>query len=126
MNIDTTPSLSPDLASDGTDYAADEAGVPTQSEEGEETPQYISQAAEQISAALNYEAEEQLEASLAAYRKAIGILLSSVQTDPDSERQAKVKRRIAQYISKAEQIGKVFIIVFCFVLHLLLLLFDII
>jgi len=69
-------------------------------------PPYIAEAAEMISAALRLEAEERLEDSLAAYRAAIGKLLSSVQADPDTTRQAQVKRRIAQYISKAEQIGK--------------------
>lgn len=59
-------------------------------------------------------------------REAIGKLLSEVQGDPDLTRQAQVvfklqgvfvksfvfqvKRRIAQYISKAEQIGKVFLL----------------
>ena len=38
----------------------------------------------------------------------VGGLLSNVQSDPDPARQAKVKRRIAQYISKAEELGKVF------------------
>ena len=79
-------------------------------------PEYISEAAEHISAALSYEAEEQFEASLSSYRSAIGKLLSCVQTDPDTARQAQVKRRIAQYISKAEQIGKVFYFVFLFLL----------
>ena len=37
-----------------------------------------------------------------------GGLLSNVQSDPDTGRQAQVKRRIAQYITKAEQLGKVF------------------
>ena len=71
-------------------------------------PEYISDAAELISAALNYEAVEDYESSLSSYRSAIGKLLSSVQDDPDTSRQAQVKRRIAQYISKAEQLGKVF------------------
>jgi len=69
-------------------------------------PAYIAEAAELISSALSFEAEERLEESVAAYREAIGKLLSEVQGDPDVTRQAQVKRRIAQYISKAEQIGK--------------------
>jgi len=69
-------------------------------------PSYIAEAAELISSALSFEAEERLEESVAAYREAIGKLLSEVQGDPDLTRQAQVKRRIAQYISKAEQIGK--------------------
>lgn len=69
-------------------------------------PAYIAEAAELISSALSFEAEERLEESVAAYREAIGKLLSEVQGDPDVTRQAQVKRRIAQYIGKAEQIGK--------------------
>lgn len=69
-------------------------------------PSYIAEAAELISEALKFEADEMFESSLASYRAAIGKLLSSVQSDPDTQRQAQVKRRIAQYISKAEQIGK--------------------
>ena len=49
----------------------------------------------------------------------LGGLLSNVQSDPDPARQAKVKRRIAQYISKAEELGKVFYFVLLFVLHYL-------
>ena len=36
----------------------------------------------------------------------LGKLLSSVQADPDATRRAAVKKRVAQYISKAEQLGK--------------------
>ena len=36
----------------------------------------------------------------------LGKLLSSVQADPDATRKAAVKKRVAQYISKAEQLGK--------------------
>ena len=35
-----------------------------------------------------------------------GKLLSEVQSDPDFARQASVKKRVAQYISKAEQLGR--------------------
>merc|ERR1719490_485077 len=58
-------------------------------------PAYIAEAAELISSALRFEAEERLEESVAAYREAIGKLLSEVQGDPDVTRQAQVKRRIA-------------------------------
>merc|ERR1719412_3465966 len=69
-------------------------------------PAYITAAAEHINCALRHEAEDDIEQSLAAYRAAIGGLLTSVQADPDPVRQGQVKRRIAQYISKAEQLGK--------------------
>ena len=69
------------------------------------------EAAELISKALSFEAEERLEESVAAYRwlslktlishylsaieinrEAIGKLLSEVQSDPDVKRQAQVER----------------------------------
>ena len=117
LSIDTTPTLTPTptptpSAMDATDGDAQEsvenlcklvAEMPES-----DIPEYISDAAELISAALNYEAVEDYESSLSSYRSAIGKLLSSVQDDPDIARQAQVKRRIAQYISKAEQLGKVF------------------
>ena len=101
-------------------------------------PAYITAAAEHISCALRHEAEDDIEQSLAAYRAAIGGvlwspsrrqcnvtayinvaggLLTAVQDDPDPVRQGQVKRRIAQYISKAEQLGKVFWFSFLLVLH---------
>ena len=80
----------------------------TKDEKDTTVPEYIQTAAEHISSALRHEAEEDIEQSLAAYRAAIGGLLVHVQSDPDTVRQAQVKRRIAQYISKAEQLGKVF------------------
>lgn len=65
-------------------------------------PGYITEAAVIISQALDLESEEKYAESVEAYRSAIGKLLSEVQTDPDLVRQAAVKRRVAQYISKAE------------------------
>jgi len=120
ISIDTTPTLTPTVETmadtidlDSPDGAASEVHESVENlcklvaEMPEsDIPQYISEAAELISEALRFEADEQFEASLSAYRSAIGKLLSSVQTDPDLARQAQVKRRIAQYISKAEQIGK--------------------
>jgi len=117
LSIDTTPTLTPTTTPtptptvmDATDGDAQEsvenlcklvAEMPES-----DIPEYISDAAELISAALNYEAAEDYESSLSSYRSAIGKLLSSVQDDPDTSRQAQVKRRIAQYISKAEQLVK--------------------
>jgi len=120
ISIDTTPTLTPTVETmadtidlDSPDGAASEVHESVENlcklvaEMPEsDIPQYISEAAELISEALRFEADEQFEASLSAYRSAIGKLLSSVQTDPDLARQAQVKRRIAQYISKAEQIVK--------------------
>eukprot|EP00088_Acartia_fossae_P004612 TRINITY_DN11987_c0_g1_i4.p1 TRINITY_DN11987_c0_g1~~TRINITY_DN11987_c0_g1_i4.p1 ORF type:complete len:645 (-),score=119.06 TRINITY_DN11987_c0_g1_i4:16-1950(-) len=67
-------------------------------------PSYITEAALIISEALVLEAEEKYAESVEAYRSAIGKLLSEVQSDPDFARQASVKKRVAQYISKAEQL----------------------
>jgi len=120
ISIDSTPTLTPtpsDTAQDTCETAMDNPdGEANESVENlcklvaempeSDIPDYISDAAELISAALNYEAEEDYEASLSSYRSAIGKLLSSVQSDPDQSRQAQVKRRIAQYISKAEQLVK--------------------
>jgi len=123
ISIDTTPTLTPTLETADSPAMADSVDSPdgATSDVSEsvdnlcklvaempesDIPEYISEAAELISAALSYEAEDQFEASLSSYRSAIGKLLSSVQGDPDQARQAQVKRRIAQYISKAEQIGK--------------------
>jgi len=128
LSLDATPTLQPTvmamLKTDNEEVIKNEEqeeevdGHVTDEEEAEplthlvsempesDIPAYIAEAAELISSALRFEAEERLEESVAAYREAIGKLLSEVQGDPDVTRQAQVKRRIAQYISKAEQIGK--------------------
>ena len=41
------------------------------------------------------------------FRKAIGTLLTSLPKDKCLQRQASVKRRISQYISKAENLTKI-------------------
>jgi len=120
ISIDTTPTLTPttdtamaanidtnDSASDAQESVDNLCKLVAEMPESD-IPEYISEAAEMISAALNHEAAEDYESSLCSYRAAIGKLLSCVQSDPDQARQAQVKRRIAQYITKAEQIGKVF------------------
>jgi len=122
ISIDTTPTLTPSVETPESPAMASGVDNPDSVTDVQESvdnlcklvaempesdiPEYISEAAELISAALRFEAEEQFEASLSSYRSAIGKLLSCVQSDPDLGRQAQVKRRIAQYISKAEQIVK--------------------
>ena len=128
LSIDTTPVLTPETNMEhsepvvSTVEARADAALSEQNlaslvsgmseleteEAGLVLPDYIRMAAEHVSSALRHEAEEEIEQSLAAYRAAIGGLLTNVQSDPDLARQAQVKRRIAQYISKAEQLGKVF------------------
>lgn len=69
-----------------------------------EMPVYVTEAAEEISKAISFEADEMYEESISHYRSAIGKLLGFVQSDPDPDRQSTVKRRIAQYITKAEEL----------------------
>ena len=74
--------------------------------ESEELPNYLNKAAEMIKKATECESEERFDESVACYRKAIGTLLTSLPKDKCLHRQASVKRRIAQYISKAEILTK--------------------
>ena len=75
-------------------------------EEDEELPDYLNKAAEMIKKAAECESEERFDESVACYRQAIGTLLTSLPKDKCLQRQASVKRRIAQYISKAEILTK--------------------
>merc|ERR1719418_184097 len=103
MESSPASAVGPDsIVADMADLTTEDATVDT----SPAVPAYITAAAEHISCALRHEAEDDIEQSLAAYRAAIGGLLTSVQDDPDPVRQGQVKRRIAQYISKAEQLGK--------------------
>jgi hypothetical protein len=72
----------------------------------EDMPDYLNEAANVISKAIECESEERFDESVACYRKAIGTLLTSLPKDKSLKRQASVKRRIAQYISKAESLAK--------------------
>ena len=76
-------------------------------EESEQVPDYLNEAANVIRKAIECEAEERFDESVACYKKAVGTLLSSLPKDKCLQRQASVKRRIAGYISKAEQLNKV-------------------
>ena len=69
-------------------------------------PEYLNEAANVIKKAIECESEERFDESVACYRKAIGTLLDSIPKDKCLKRQASVKRRIAQYITKAEQLSK--------------------
>lgn len=76
-------------------------------DEDEFMPNYLNEAANVIKKAIECEAEERFDESVACYRKAIGTLLTSMPKDKSLKRQASVKRRIAQYIGKAEQLTKI-------------------
>ena len=69
-------------------------------------PEYLNEAANLIMKASECESEERFDESVACYRKAIGTLLDSLPKDKCLKRQASVKRRIAQYIEKAENLSK--------------------
>ena len=56
---------------------------------------------------MQYEIEENYEESVSCYRNAVGTMLQSVQKDRCLKRQASVKRRISQYIGKAEALIQV-------------------
>ena len=113
LSVDPTPALLPQRVTvppSSWSSAASSAlatPVPTPSrtspdEEMTDLPDYLSAAAEDVSAAVRHEIEDDLDESVACYRRAIGTLLTSVQRDRCLRRQASVKRRIAQYIEKAE------------------------
>jgi serine/threonine protein kinase len=94
---DATPTLSP------SPVPTSKAGTPTTpDEEMQKIPDYLSEAAIEVSKALQLESEEKFDESIDCYRSAISTLLTSVQQDRCLKRQASVKRRIAQYITKAE------------------------
>jgi len=97
--LDPTPALTP-----STSARSSAAPTPTPAEEMQDLPDYLATAAEDVSAAVRMELEDDLDGSVERYRKAIGVLLSSVQTDKCVKRRASVKRRIAQYIQKAENL----------------------
>ena len=69
-------------------------------------PEYLNEAANIIKKAIECESEERFDESVACYRKAIGTLLDSLPKDRCLKRQASVKRRIGQYINKAEHLSK--------------------
>ncbi len=100
---DKTPSLSPTPAR-MTPAMTPTPTTTTPDEEMTVLPDYLSWAAEDVSKAMQLELEERYDESVACYRDAIGTLLSSVQQDRCLKRQASVKRRIAQYIEKAESL----------------------
>ncbi len=103
---DPTPLLQPTKSSSSnlsvTSSASHTPAQTSPDEEMKNLPDYLSRAAEDVSKAVQHELEDDLDESVACYRKAIGTLLSSVQQDRCLKRQASVKRRIAQYIEKAE------------------------
>ena len=81
--------------------------VKEEPDENESVPDYLNEAANVIKKAIECESDERYDESVACYKKAIGTLLTSLPRDKSLKRQASVKRRIAQYISKAENLSKI-------------------
>ena len=70
--LDSTPTLTPSPVMETQEVEADSLESLVVPEDTDDVPQYIKDAAENVSRALSAEAEEDIEQSLAAYRAAIG------------------------------------------------------
>ncbi|XP_071750361.1 sorting nexin-15 isoform X2 [Centroberyx gerrardi] len=65
---------------------------------------YLSQAANELTAAMEREKEGEFSSAILGYRTAVDILITGVQGDPDPARRESVKRRTAQYLKHAEML----------------------
>ncbi|CAN9509506.1 unnamed protein product [Ophioblennius macclurei] len=65
---------------------------------------YLSQAAGELTAAMELEKEGEFSAAIRRYRTAVDILITGVQGDPDPVRKESVMRRTAQYLKHAEML----------------------
>ncbi|KAM3857587.1 sorting nexin-15 [Diretmus argenteus] len=65
---------------------------------------YLSQAANELMAAMEREKEGEFSSAILGYRTAVDILITGVQGDPDPVRRESVKRRTAQYLKHAEML----------------------
>ena len=95
------------LARDSTPILEPEKPIIEENDDVEEMPDYLNEAANVIKKAIECESDERFDESIACYRKAIETLLTSLPKDKCLQRQASVKRRISQYISKAENLTKI-------------------
>ncbi len=100
---DPTPVLKPSPSPEPEEGEEPSSVVP---EDEDAIPDYLNEAANVISKAIEYESEERFDESVACYRKAIGTLLQNLPKDRCLKRQASVKRRVSQYISKAEALNE--------------------
>ncbi|KAK6477707.1 sorting nexin-15 [Huso huso] len=71
---------------------------------GPELPEYLKRAAEEISAALEREAEGDYSCAFHCYQTGVAMLLEGAQGDPVAERREAVKKRVVQYLQHAESI----------------------
>ncbi|XP_075470829.1 ribosomal protein S6 kinase-like 1 isoform X3 [Ascaphus truei] len=65
---------------------------------------YLLDAAKQLHEALERDANEEYEAAFGHYKHGVELLLSGVTVDPSRERREAVKRKISQYLKRAEEI----------------------
>nr|XP_038035808.1 ribosomal protein S6 kinase-like 1 isoform X3 [Anas platyrhynchos] len=65
---------------------------------------YLLEAARQLRLALERDVSEDYEEAFAHYQNGVDVLLRGVQADPNKERGEAVKRKIAQYLRRAEEI----------------------
>lgn len=65
---------------------------------------YLVDAAKQIRQALDKEVNEDYEAAFNFYKNGVDLLLKGIQVDSNGERREAVKRKITQYLKRAEEI----------------------
>uniref|UniRef100_A0A670Y1Z1 Ribosomal protein S6 kinase like 1 n=1 Tax=Pseudonaja textilis TaxID=8673 RepID=A0A670Y1Z1_PSETE len=65
---------------------------------------YLVDAAKQIRLALERDVSEDYEEAFNHYKNSVDVLLNGVQVDPNKERREAVKRKITQYLKRAEEI----------------------
>ncbi|XP_048341645.1 ribosomal protein S6 kinase-like 1 isoform X1 [Sphaerodactylus townsendi] len=65
---------------------------------------YLLDAAKQIRLALERDVNENYEEAFNHYKNGVDVLLNGVQVDPNKERREAVKRKITQYLKRAEEI----------------------
>ncbi|OCT68153.1 ribosomal protein S6 kinase-like 1 [Xenopus laevis] len=65
---------------------------------------YLVDAAKQLHVALERDVNEEYEAAFSHYKHGVELLLSGVTVDPSRERRDAVKRKISQYLKRAEEI----------------------
>ncbi|XP_028973488.2 sorting nexin-15 [Esox lucius] len=63
---------------------------------------YLTQAANELSVALEREKEGEYSSAILKYKGAVDILITGVKGDPDPQRRESVKKRTAQYLKHAE------------------------
>ncbi|KAL4648898.1 sorting nexin-15 [Arapaima gigas] len=65
---------------------------------------YLSQAASEVTTAMEKEKEGEYNSAILRYKAAVDILIKGAQVDPDLKRRESVKRRTAEYLKHAEML----------------------